>query len=256
MTDRHFCLDDSPWFQMLELDEVTSTNDFLRGYRPLGGERKLTLVTAEFQTAGRGAGTNRWESERSQNLVFSMLTHPRHIRVEEVFVLSEVLALSIRDAVADFVNEEVKIKWPNDIYCGDRKVCGMLLENDLRSGHIENCVMGVGININQTLFRSDAPNPVSLAQILGHTVEPRFVLERLVENFVHLYELTEQGQRDHLHQLYLSHLYRWGQRHQFVDDNGRFWATILDVKPTGHLMLIDDDGATREYAFKEVEHII
>ena len=159
--NKHFCLDDSPEFRMVELGEVTSTNDFLRNYRPVGPERRITLVTAEYQTAGRGAGQNHWESEPGKNLLFSLMVHPRHIRPERIFVLSEVLALSIQAALQCSPIMEgdaagrCKIKWPNDIYWDDRKLCGMLIENDLQGGQIERCILGAGINVNQTEFAFD-----------------------------------------------------------------------------------------------------
>ena len=181
--DKHFCLDDSPWFRMVELGEVTSTNDFLRGYQPVGGERRITMVTAENQTAGRGAGQNHWESQPGKNLLFSLLVHPRHIPVDRMFVLSEVLALAVRDALnyqLSIINYPLKIKWPNDIYYGDRKLCGMLIENELRGNQIERCVMGAGINVNQTEFMFDRAQhdglrrmaePVSMKQIIVFTIK-------------------------------------------------------------------------------------
>ena len=94
---------------MVELEEVTSTNDFLKAYRPLD-ERRITLVTAEYQTTGRGAGQNRWESRRGENLVFSLMVHPRHIPAERIFVLSEVLALAIREAVVHSLHSSLSTK--------------------------------------------------------------------------------------------------------------------------------------------------
>lgn len=262
MTDKHYCLDDSPQFQMLELDEVTSTNDYLHGYRPLQ-ERRITLATAEYQTAGRGSGTNHWESQKGKNLLFSILVHPRHIQPWRMFVLSEVLALSIQEAVNTFVSSypsqitpHLQIKWPNDIYHDDQKLCGMLIENDLQGNVVENCIMGVGININQTQFRSDVPNPISLARILGKETERRFVLERVMEYFTRYYEWTEQGRCDELHEMYLAHLYRKDESHRFIDAKGEFKGTIVTVEPTGHLIIVDEKGEKRSYAFKEVEYII
>lgn len=263
MTETHFQLDDSPWFQMIELDEVTSTNDFLRSYRPVK-ERRITLVTAEYQSAGRGSGQNHWESERSKNLLFSLLLHPRYIAAEHLFVLSEVLALAIREGLKDFVqgemgqseiNAQFKIKWPNDIYFGDNKICGMLIENDLKGQQLENCVMGIGINVNQTTFLSDAKNPISLAQIIGHEVERRFVLERVMENFTRYYDWAEQGHSTDIHELYLNNLYRKDEKHLFCDEMGDFYGTIIDVEPTGHLIISDAFcNDKRRYAFKEVEY--
>ena len=268
MTEKHFCLDDSPWFQMLELDEVTSTNDFLRGFRPMGGEKEVTLVTAEYQTAGRGAGRNHWESRRGENLLFSLLVHPRHIGANRMFVLSEVLALSIREALTSYLlppTSYLQIKWPNDIYVGDKKICGMLIENDLRGGCIENCVMGVGINVNQREFCFDRTQtdgirhfaePVSLANLLGHDVERRFVLESVMEHFTCYYEWTRQGRQDELHEMYLSHLYGRGETRCFRDEKGDFEGCITDVEPSGHLIITDGTGEIRRYAFKEVEYMM
>ena len=264
MTEKHFCLDDSPEFRMLELDEVTSTNEFLRGYKSVDGERRITLVTAEYQTAGRGAGTNHWESQRGENLLFSLLVHPRHIPADHMFVMSEIMSLAVREAIAPLNPPMMggdgrglfSIKWPNDIYYGDKKICGMLIENDLRGTCVERCVMGVGINVNQTAFESDAPNPISLAQILGQVVERRFVLESIMEHFTRYYKWTEQGRLYELHEMYLSHLYRIHEKHRFREEKGEFCATITAVEPTGHLVLVDQHGAERRYAFKEVEYLI
>ena len=260
MTETHFQLDDSPWFQMIEMDEVTSTNDFLRSYRPVE-ERRITLVTAEYQTAGRGSGQNHWESERGKNLLFSLLVHPRHISPERVFVLSEVLALSICNALANsqssIFNVQFRVKWPNDIYYGDNKICGMLIENDLKGQQLENCVMGVGINVNQTTFLSDAKNPISLAQIIGHEVERRFVLEKVMAHFTRYYDWAEQGHFADIHELYLNNLYRKDEKHLFCDEMGEFYGTIIDVEPSGHLIIADAlTNEKRRYAFKEVEYVI
>lgn len=274
MTERHFCLDDSPWFRMVELGDVTSTNDFLRSYRPVGPERQITLVTAEYQTAGRGAGTNGWESERGKNLLFSMLVHPRHIPADRMFVLSEILSLSILEGLVpqklnfqfSIFNLPFTIKWPNDIYWGDKKLCGMLIENELQGDRIERCVMGAGININQTEFAFDrtriddsqksvrkVAEPTSLALITGETLERRFVLEQIMENFTRYYEWTEQGREKELHEMYLSHLYRRGEMARFHDEKGDFCGRIVDVEPTGHLIIEDEAGQMRRYGFKEVE---
>ncbi len=250
--DTHFCLDDSPWFQMIELDSVTSTNDFLRNYHPQSPKR-ITMVTAEYQTAGRGSGDNHWESQRGKNLVFSLLVHPSHIPASQMFVLSEVIALAVRQALSDFL-PGFTIKWPNDIYHGDSKVCGMLIENELQGKLVRDCILGVGVNVNQTQFDSDAPNPASLASLLGHDIERRFVLEKIVEYFTRYYGWTEQHRADELHQCYTSQLYRKGEQHVFCDAEGDFQGTICDVEPTGHLIIVDEMGRNRRYAFKEVSY--
>ncbi|MCF0198054.1 MAG: biotin--[acetyl-CoA-carboxylase] ligase [Bacteroidaceae bacterium] len=239
---------------MIELDRIDSTNSFLRHYRP-PTPRRIVLATAEFQTAGRGAGSNAWESAEGENLLFSLLTHPTMVMATDMFMLSEALALSVSDALNDH-HPGTSIKWPNDIYYGDCKVAGMLIENELSGRQVDQCVMGVGLNVNQTIFRSDAPNPTSLALLTGQATERRFVLESVVQHFTHYYKMVEQGQYTDLHAAYLQRLYRKGKEHRYRDAGGEFSATLTTVEPTGHLLLTLSDGTQRRYAFKEVEFIV
>ena len=144
MTHSLYILDDSPWFEWIRLHSTDST----------------------IQTAGRGQAGNSWESEAGKNLLFGLLFHPREVEANRQFILSQAVALSICETLSDYA-EDIRIKWPNDIYWKDRKICGMLIENTLVGRCIENCIIGAGININQQTFCSDAPNPVSLRQITG-----------------------------------------------------------------------------------------
>ena len=264
--ERHYCLDDSPTFRMLELDEVDSTNRFLR-HLDTPGDRRMTLVTAEFQTAGKGAGTNRWESARGENLLLSLRVTPSNLPVRRMFAISELVALALKESLDAFVlpntlskgGRGVSIKWPNDIYFGDSKVAGLLIENDLMGAQVRSSVIGIGINVNQRRFLSDAPNPRSLADIVGHDVERRFVLEQFMERFMHYLPTIDEGKDDALdalHECYKKHLYRFGEEHEFLDEMGVFCAKIIDVEQSGHLVLQDKEGKLRRYEFKEVKFII
>lgn len=237
----------------IALKETVSTNRYAKEL-PEDESHELTLVTAEFQTAGRGAGTNKWESERGQNLLFSIIAYPHQLPANQVFALSEVTALAICDTLSSYA-EGFQIKWPNDIYYNDKKIVGMLIENDLRGKQVHRSVIGVGVNINQTLFRSDAPNPVSLAQILGHEENRSQVLEQILEQFIHYYVMMEREQFPELHKRYMQHLYRRNALHTYADATGTFQAQIIDVEPTGHLNLEDENGRLRRYDFKEVRFI-
>ena len=273
--DKHFCLDDSPTFRMIELDEVGSTNNFLRHLDTLG-DCRMTLVTAEFQTAGRGADTNRWESAKGENLLLSLRVMPVSLPASRMFALSEAAALAVRDSLDLTLSQEdgilppapcplplaphkggrgVRVKWPNDIYYGDNKVAGILIENDLQGPTIQRSTIGIGINVNQRRFLSDAPNPRSLADIVGHDVERRFVLERFMESFTHYMQQIDGGREealDAMHEHYKKHLYRFDEECEYVDEKGEFRATIVDVELSGHLILKDTEGKRRRYAFKEV----
>ena len=237
----------------IALDETISTNRYAKEM-PEDESHELTLVTAEFQTAGRGAGTNTWESERSQNLLFSLISYPKGLQANQMFALSEVTALAIRDALSSYT-PGFQIKWPNDIYHNDKKIVGMLIENDLRGKWVYRSIIGVGVDINQTRFLSDAPNPVSLAQILGKKVDRDQVLNSILQRFIYYYGIMEEECYSELHQLYMQHLYRKDALHPYSDEGGIFRARIRDVEPTGHLVLEDGNGRLRRYDFKEVRFI-
>ena len=238
----------------IALDETISTNRYAKEL-PEDESHELTLVTAEFQTAGHGAGTNRWESERSQNLLFSLISYPKGLLANQMFALSEVTALAIRDALSSYT-PGFQIKWPNDIYYNDKKISGMLIENDLRGKWVHRSIIGVGVDINQTSFLSDAPNPVSLAQILGKAVERNQVLNSILLQFNHYYGMMEREQFSELHNRYMQHLYRRNALHPYADATGTFQARIIDVEPTGHLVLECQNGEQRRYDFKEVSFLI
>ena len=238
----------------IALDETISTNRYAKEM-PEDESHELTLVTAEFQTAGRGAGTNTWESERSQNLLFSLISYPQRLQASQMFALSEVTALAIRDALSSYAPGFL-IKWPNDIYYIDKKIVGMLIENDLRGKWVRRSIIGVGVDINQTRFLSDAPNPVSLAQILGKKVDRDQVLNSIMQRFIYYYGIMEEECYSELHQLYMQHLYRKDALHPYCDEGGIFRARIRDVEPTGHLVLEDGNGRLRRYDFKEVRFIL
>ena len=259
-----FC--DIEWIM---LDVVSSTNNFLRRLNT-SNDRRMTLVTAEYQTGGRGAGTNSWESAKGMNLLMSLRMKPRDVSVSRMFALSEAVALAVRDAIiyqcvkTNFVTHHFNLnlskftlKWPNDIYYGESKVAGILIENDLFGDMVRSSVIGIGINVNQQKFESDAPNPRSLADIVGHDVDRLALLEKLIEKlteYVHMVEGVNEDALDALHENYKKHLYGFDKIHEFSDEKGDFNALISDVEPSGHLILRDEYGVRRRYAFKEVRY--
>lgn len=260
-----FNLDDTPSFRMLELDEVDSTSSFLRRL-DLPEDHRTTVVTAEFQSSGRGCGTNRWESERGKNLLFSLRLWPRRLPVGHAFALSEATALAVREALDDALSadalspsEHFTVKWPNDIYFADSKVAGIIIENDLQGDRVKCTTIGIGINLNQRRFLSDAPNPLSLSSIVGHDVDRRTVLELFMNNIMHHKQLLDDDPdtaAESLHERYKRHLYRRLGKYKFRDGIGDFCASIVDVEPSGRLILRDENGQLRSYAFKEVGFVL
>ena len=145
-------------------------------------------ILADFQTAGHGQATNHWESEDGKNLLFSLLLRPSVIPASEQFVVTEIVTLAIINALQDYIRQRITIKWPNDIYVGDKKLCGILIENALCGPVIDTCIVGIGININQELFTSDAPNPISLKQLNGRDNDREEIFEEIYQNILRYYD--------------------------------------------------------------------
>lgn len=242
-------------YEIIRFGEIDSTNNYLKS---LGSEANVVAI-AESQTAGRGAGTNTWESETGKNLTFSILIHPTFVRPNRQFLISMCIANAIRETVyieSSILNIQPMIKWPNDIYVGDRKLCGILIENSLKGEYIKDCVIGIGLNVNQREFLSDAPNPVSMAQVMGRDLDCEEILNQLLECFEKQLLMLENGQEKEIRRQYMEKLYRKGEMHRFKDSMGAFEATIVDVEDDGHLVVEDNLGKIRKYGFKEIEFII
>lgn len=247
----------------IHLEKVDSTNNHLRRLIDRGEAGDgLLLVDTDEQYAGRGQRGNSWESETGKNLSFSVLCHPQRIVPSRQFAISEAMALAVVETLAGLegtTNPEksrFSVKWPNDIYYDDKKICGTLIECDLQGKTIRNCIIGTGLNVNQTLFISDAPNPVSLCQVFGREFDRETLLEQIVNHFEKLLHQLEAGKGDMVHETYKQWLYRRTGTHAYEDAVGRFEAEIADVEPSGFLVLRDADGHLRRYEFKEVKFLV
>ena len=231
-------------WKIVHIDETDSTNRWLREQ---GGEENM-VVWADYQTAGRGCGTNHWESERGKNLTFSMLLHPHDVPAQKQFHISMAISLALCKALGQHIGD-LSIKWPNDIYWRDGKIGGILIEVTLQGNKVKDCIIGIGLNINQRVFRSDAPNPVSMWQICEQETDCEQLLQEILQAFQ---EYMGKSNKDE----YQSMLYRRKGFHPYADKDGAFMAEIIDVEDDGHLLLRDDNGQLRRYAFKEVTFII
>ena len=216
----------------------------------------VALVTTDFQTAGRGQGTNTWESEKMQNLLFAFRFFPQKIKAVDQFGLLQCVSLAVVAALEKYYKGEVKIKWPNDIYCEDQKICGILIEHDLCGAYLTETRCGIGINVNQQKFLSSAPNPVSLWQLTGKQVDRSGVLRYFINAFSAELERLQGGGASEIAADYLSRLYRLSGWYPFRDVNGDFEGHLLGVAEDGRLRVVDRHGKTRIYAHKEVEFIL
>lgn len=241
--------------RLIRLQETTSTNSYLRG---LVGKEPLpegSLVVTDYQTAGRGQVGNTWESEGGKNLMFSVILYPDFLPANRQFLISQIAALSVKETLDEYVSD-VTVKWPNDIYWRDRKICGMLIENDLSGRELYCSVLGIGININQQKFLSNAPNPVSLAQITGQEYDREEILNNFLNRLYTRYLSLIREQEEDIRKDYMAALYRRDGFHPYRDEHGLFSARIQGIELMGHLILEVDNGEVRRYAFKEVSTVI
>lgn len=249
MNIRHICL-----------DEVDSTNNYLLHYKQTPDE-DITFVWTEAQVAGRGCGTNFWESEASMNITFSILFHPIGVPASKQFIISMANALALKEALEYFI-DGITVKWPNDIYWKDCKMAGTLIEPSLRRGRVEDCIIGTGINVNQTVFHSDAPNPVSLRQACGHPLDREEVAYRVTEKTLsYISKLEMPDTWSSIRENYKEALYRKNGIHCYQTTSGEsFKAALNTVEDDGTLVLEvqASNGKTelQKFTFKELKFII
>ena len=215
---------------------------------------EVVLLTTDHQQAGRGQRGTTWESEERKNLLFGLRFRPKNLKAEHSFRISQAVALAVADAVAECVKGcPVRIKWPNDIYCGDRKVCGMLLEHDLCGTEITATRVGIGINVNQTEFPPMDRVPVSMKMLSGRDIPVDDVLRDVLSLFSYYYNEMRWGGKETIPAEYRELLLGFGEQREYIDAAGVFTAVIEGVEPTGHLLLRHTDGTQSRYAFKEIE---
>lgn len=239
---------------ILSLEETDSTNSWVK--RNVAMLEAPCLVVAMRQTAGRGQRGNSWESEGGKNLTCSALLRPERLEAKQQFGISEAVSLAVCD-VLDELGVEAKVKWPNDIYAGDRKICGILIEHSLLGNRIVETVAGIGLNLNQRVFLSGAPNPVSVVQLTGRETEIMKVAEILESKLGHRVSQAENPAL--LRGEYMTRLWRGdGGYYPFsIRATGEMiTARIENIALDGMLTLRHYDGNEGVYAFKEVEFIL
>lgn len=237
------------------IPQTISTNVSLAEICSKGYTENLTSVYSSFQTDGRGQRGNKWESEDGKNLLFSFVVFPKELPAKEHFILLQITALALFDTLTEYT-DGISIKWPNDIYWMDKKICGTLIENDLSGMNIERSISGTGVNLNQKIFRSGAPNPVSLSQITGKEYDIETVLYKIMDYVNGYYGMFCNGESETIRKKYFDAIYRKDGFHTYKDDNGTFEAMIEEIEKDGRFILKDKEGNVRKYLFKEVSYII
>lgn len=248
-------------YKTIDISSIESTNSFAKSLPELDDSGLPVVVMTDNQTGGRGQRGNHWESEAGKNLTFSVVLYPRWMSASNQFELSMLVSIGIINALRRYVDtpQWLKIKWPNDIYFGEKKIAGILIENSIGDNRIEKSVIGIGINVNQSEFKSDAPNPVSLIHISGSETDRRELLTNVVENILDMIDQYESdSEPDELSYLYNSMLWRNDNGyHRWQTPDGKEFEAKLDrVDTDGRLWLVEASGNAKSYLFKEVQAIL
>lgn len=244
-------------------DELPSTNDYARDLLAKSRPSEGTVIRADKQSAGRGQYGSKWLSEAGLNLTLSVIVYPNWLSATNQFRLSEATALAMLDTVDYHLNTHSRppstvhrilstVKWPNDIYLGDRKTAGILIQNSIQNSHIQSSILGIGLNVNQLEFPAGLSGATSLARIAGHLFDPDAVADTLFECLEQRYLQLKAGQTEALRNAYHSNLYGLGEVRLFTRaDGSTFSGTIREVQPEGQLV-IDTGGQLESFAVKEV----
>lgn len=239
---------------IVRLEVTDSTNNYANRRIRENGLSEGTVFLAYEQTAGRGQLKNVWESEPGQNLIFSIVLCPDFLEIRRQFMLSKVVALGIYKALHKYV-DSLKIKWPNDIYAGNAKLGGILIENSIMNGLLKSSVVGIGLNVNQRVFYSDAPNPVSLKMLTNQHYDCEIILSEILSGINWYYSLLREGKEEAIDHEFLSVLYRLNEIHYYKTEGEIFEGEIIGVNEIGQLLIRKNNGEVLEFHFKEVEFL-
>jgi len=240
--------------KLIFVEELSSTNTHASELLIDNDLPEGTVIYTNYQSSGRGQTGNRWESEYGMNLLISIILHPARLNPAFQFFLSMVISLGI----CDFLERYTKlcsIKWPNDIYIKNDKIAGILIENTIMAGSLEKTIAGIGLNINQKKFESDAPNPVSLGLIHGQMFDLKVCLNQLCADLDKRYKQLISEDFTKIKREYVLQLYRFNEWCEFRDKETIYTGRILDVKESGRLCIEKKSGDIVDYSFREVDFI-
>ena len=233
------------------VDELDSTNNYAASLLLTKRPPEGTVIVANSQVGGRGQASNKWESEPDRNLTLSIVLYPEFMEITKQFEISKAISLGVVDFLKDLVND-VSIKWPNDIYIGKKKAAGILMEYSIRKGKISSCIVGIGLNINQTIFKSNAPNPVSLSQATDLIYDLENCITVLLKKIDSRYQQLSELKLQEIDNDYEKILYQKDIWSSYSAKGGDFEGKILGVDEDGTLMIETMNQTVRKFNYKEV----
>ncbi len=240
---------------IVNLDSVDSSNNYAAQELLTKSLKEGTVFVATCQQSGRGQGSAAWESEKGLNLTCSLILFPRELEIGRQFSLSKAIALGVTDFLSDKVNG-VSVKWPNDIYVGDNKIAGILIETAISAGKFSRAIIGIGLNINQEKFMSDAPNPISLKNLTGINYDIPQMLSELCKALDKRYVQLMSGNSVQIDFDYEKLLYRRKVWAKYRSGIVEFEGKVSGVDALGRLLIETRDGMMRGFQFKEVTFVI
>jgi len=241
---------------ILYFDELKSTNATALEMKSQQKIGEGSVIVSGYQQNGKGLDNNQWESEAGKNICLSFCVCPNYVKPEEQFLLNKVVSLAVADLVKEMVpRKEVKIKWPNDVYVGDKKIAGILINNSIQGNEMSSSIVGIGLNVNQRKFLSDAPNPVSLKMLSKKEYDLDWMLHRLCDYINFRFRGLMQN-RAKIESEYLEKLYRFMTYSNYKIDNKAVVAKITGLDKYGKLCLETKEGQEYCCDLKEVEFVI
>ena len=234
---------------------LPSTNTYAADLLKKNNLQEGTIIYTNYQPEGRGYSGTKWESEDGKNLLISILLFPSFINPEDQFNISMTISLGI----CDFLMRDIpdcSIKWPNDIYVNNDKIAGILIESSVSGNQIESTVAGIGLNINQEKFISNAPNPVSLTLLTGRSYDLISCINQLATDIDKRYKQLIAGNSEEIKKEYVSKLYRLNEWCEFRDNKEIYTGRVLTIGEYGRIKIEKQNGEINSYSFKEIEFIL
>jgi BirA family biotin operon repressor/biotin-[acetyl-CoA-carboxylase] ligase len=240
--------------KVVKLEETGSTNRFLNDLIQSETLPEGTVVTANYQASGQGLAGTTWFSEPGKNLLMSVVFNPDFLPIKKIYLISKAIALAIKDFLLE-ENIHAKIKWPNDIYVEDRKICGVLIENSLRGSVVLQSICGMGLNVNQEIFPPEIPNPVSMKLVTGQTYSIDECRIRLCRQLEKRYLQIKSQNFNFINNDYLKSLHRFYEMETYETAGEKFSAQIIDVEDEGRLVIKKENGSIVRFSFKEIKFL-
>jgi BirA family biotin operon repressor/biotin-[acetyl-CoA-carboxylase] ligase len=238
--------------KLVYVPECQSTNSSLAEMVEHAELPEGSVLITDHQTQGRGQRGNSWESSRGENLTFSLLLRPKFLATRDQFQLSMAVALGIASGLQHWVGDSAALKWPNDIMTDDRKLGGVLIENQSQGTQLTASIVGIGVNVNQRVL--SFPNACSLIQVVGSPVELNDVFARIAAGVEAKYMQLRTGAHDLLREEYLALLYQRGLPKRFETAGRLFTGVISGVDEAGRL-LVREGEMQRAYSMKEIRMV-